>query len=56
MLKVPPFTRRKYRNELADLGFDVSNGEEYFYYDKCQKLSQRLVPVKGPESPRASAP
>jgi maltose O-acetyltransferase len=45
MLKVPPFTRRKYRNELAGLGFDVSNGKEYFYYDKRNELSKRLVPV-----------
>jgi len=51
MLKVPPVTKRKYKAELAALGFDVSNGQEYFYYDKRQKLSQRLVPVKGPSVP-----
>jgi maltose O-acetyltransferase len=56
LLRVPPITRRKYKNEIKELGFDVSNGQEYFQYDKCQKLSQRLVPVKGPESPRASTP
>jgi maltose O-acetyltransferase len=54
LLKVPPITRRKYRNELKDLGFDVSNGQEYFYYDKRQKLSQRLVPVKGPSAPEST--
>jgi|GEM_PF-630928 len=51
MLKVPPITKRKYKAELAAFGFDVSNGQEYFYYDKRQKLSQRLVPVKGPSAP-----
>ena len=51
MLKVPPVTKRKYKAELAAFGFDVSNGQEYFYYDKRQKLSQRLVPVKGPSAP-----
>ena len=56
LLKVPPMTKRKFKNDLGRLGFDVSNGQEYFQYDKCQKLSQRLVPVKGPESPRASTP
>ena len=54
LLRVPPITRRKYRNELKDLGFDVSNGQEYFYYDKRQKLSQRLVPVKGPSASEAT--
>lgn len=51
MLKVPPITKRKYKSELMTFGFDVSNGQEYFYYDKRQKLSQRLVPVKGPVEP-----
>ena len=54
LLKVPPMTKRKFKNEICDLGFDVSNGQEYFLYDKRQELSQRLVPVKGP-APREAA-
>jgi len=53
MLKVPPFARRKYRNELKDFGFDVSNGQEYFHYDKFRAVGQRLVPVKGPAESKA---
>lgn len=49
-LKMPPLTRRKYKNELKDLGFDVSGGQEYFHYDKFAGLSQGLVPVKSPAS------
>lgn len=45
LLKVPPLTRRKYRNELKDLGFDVSSGHEFFRYEKHRPLSERLVPV-----------
>jgi acetyltransferase-like isoleucine patch superfamily enzyme len=45
LLRVPPFTKRKYRNELKDLGFDMSSGKEYFYYDKRAELGQRLIPV-----------
>ena len=48
LLKVPPITKRKFKNEMGRLGFDLSNGQEYFSYDKRQKLGQRLVPVKGP--------
>lgn len=48
LLKIPPITRRKYKNELKDLGFDISNGQEYFHYDKFADGSQRLVPVKSP--------
>jgi len=44
-LKVPPFTRRKYKNELKELGFDVSNGCEYFCYDKTRGPGQRLFPA-----------
>ena len=56
LLKVPPITRRKFKADLPRLGFDVSNGQEYFYYDKRQKLSQRLVPVKGPSAPEKTSP
>lgn len=45
MLKIPPFTKRKYKNELADLGFDVSGGHEYFRYDKFRPVGQRFSPV-----------
>lgn len=44
-LKVPPITKRKYRNELKDLGFDVSNGQESFMYDKYAEAGARLRPV-----------
>jgi maltose O-acetyltransferase len=43
VLKVPPFTRRKYKNELKELGFDVSGGQEYFHYDKYRERGKRLV-------------
>jgi acetyltransferase-like isoleucine patch superfamily enzyme len=45
LLRVPPATKRKFRNELKDLGFDLSSGKEFFYYDKRAELSKRLVPV-----------
>ncbi len=45
LLKMPPFMRRKYKNELKELGFDVSDGREYFCYDKTRKPGQRLFPV-----------
>jgi maltose O-acetyltransferase len=45
LLKVAPFTRRKYKNELKAFGFDVSNGQEFFYYDKFAEPSERLKPV-----------
>jgi acetyltransferase-like isoleucine patch superfamily enzyme len=56
LLKVPPITKRKFKNELGRLGFDVSNGQDYFQYDKCQELSQRLVPVKGPSATSGDHP
>lgn len=43
LLRVPAVTRRKYKNEISALGFDVSGGREYFYYDKTRKPGQRLV-------------
>ena len=42
LLKVPPVTKRKYRDELAAFGFDVSNGQEFFYYDKHAEAGERL--------------
>jgi len=44
-LKVPPATRRKYKNELKTFGFDVSNGQEFFHYDKFAKPGERLKPI-----------
>ena len=43
LLKVPPITKRKYKSEIKDFGFDVSGGQDYFYYDKYQELGKRLV-------------
>jgi len=48
LLKVPPITKRKFKNELAGFGFDLANGHEYFHYDKFSASRQKLVPVKGP--------
>ena len=45
LLKVPPITKRKYKNELKEMGFDISAGHECFRYDKFRPLGQRLVPV-----------
>jgi acetyltransferase-like isoleucine patch superfamily enzyme len=47
LLKVPPVTRRKYRNELKDFGFDISVGHEFFRYEKHRARHERLVPVPG---------
>lgn len=45
LLKIPPFAKRKFKNELPKLGFDVTKGGEYFYYDKTRKPGQRLFPA-----------
>jgi maltose O-acetyltransferase len=45
LLKVPPITKRKYKNEMKELGFDLSAGHEYFRYDKFGPRGQRLIPV-----------
>ena len=45
LLKVAPFTRRKYKNELKTFGFDVSSGKDHFYYDKKAAQGKRLVAV-----------
>ena len=50
LLRVPPVTKRKYKAELQELGFDVSKGQEYFKYDKNLERSERLVAVKDPAS------
>jgi len=47
ILKVAPFTRRKYKTELKTFGFDVSDGQEFFHYDKFAKSGERLKPVPG---------
>jgi maltose O-acetyltransferase len=47
LLKVPPITKRKYKNEIKELGFDISDGRECFYYDKSRERTKRLVPVDG---------
>jgi len=52
VLKVPPITRRKYKNELKDLGFDLSGGSEYFQYDKYGKPGERLMPARQPDERR----
>ena len=54
-LKVPPITKRKYRNEIAALGFDLSAGHDCFLYDKFSPPGKRLVPVdqNGKDNSRA---
>jgi acetyltransferase-like isoleucine patch superfamily enzyme len=47
LLRVPPITRRKYKNEIKELGFDISGGQEFFYYDKRQPRGKRLMPAEG---------
>lgn len=44
-LRIPPVIMRKYKNELAGLGFDVSAGHSDFFYDKFAPKGQRLKPV-----------
>jgi acetyltransferase-like isoleucine patch superfamily enzyme len=51
LLMVPPVTRRKYKNEIEGLGFDLSNGHTYFRYDKhANNPRARLTPIQAPES------
>jgi acetyltransferase-like isoleucine patch superfamily enzyme len=45
LLKVPPVTKRKFKNELREFGIDVSAGQDHFFYDKHQARGQRLQPV-----------
>ena len=49
VLWVPPFTQRKYRDELKDFGFDVLPGEEYFLYDKYKGSLLRISNEKALE-------
>ena len=37
--------KRKYKNELKEFGFDISDGKECFRYDKFRPVGERLVPV-----------
>lgn len=50
MLKIPPVIKRKYKKEIAEFGFDVSQGHEYFRYDKFRARADRLVPVDAPNA------
>jgi acetyltransferase-like isoleucine patch superfamily enzyme len=45
LLMVPPVTKRKFKNELKYLGFDVSDSRDCFLYDKHAKIGTRLMPV-----------
>lgn len=53
LLKVTPFMRRKYKNEIKDFGFDMSSGNDSFMYHKHLPRGKRLVPVEpvGKETP-----
>lgn len=42
-LKLPPITRRKFKKELLEFGFDVSDGNEYFQFLKHEKRRRRWV-------------
>jgi len=40
----PPITKTaKYRNETQDFGFDLSNGQEYFRYEKFRPAWPKIV-------------
>jgi maltose O-acetyltransferase len=55
LLMVPPVTRRKYKNEIKDLGFDVSDGQIYFRYDKhANNPRAKLTPIQAPETDLSS--
>lgn len=55
VLMVPPVTRRKYKGEIEELGFDVSNGHVYFRYDKhANNPRARLTPIQAPETDLSS--
>ena len=49
LLMVPPVTKRKFKDELKYLGFDVSGSCDCFRYDKHSKVGTRLMPVSDPE-------
>lgn len=55
LLKVPAAARRKYKDELKTFGFDVSNGQEFFHYDKFAKPGERLKPLPGRPQSKTSA-
>ena len=40
LLKVPAITKRKYKDELKNFGFDISNGHDLFHYNKFAKLGE----------------
>lgn len=42
VLWVPPFTKRKYGDTLAEMGFAVAPEEEYFVYDKLGNKMKRI--------------
>jgi acetyltransferase-like isoleucine patch superfamily enzyme len=46
LLRIPPVTIRKYGKELKRFGYDVSDGNREFYYDKSAPLSQRSRPFR----------
>jgi len=45
LLKVPPMTKRKYKDELKTFGFDLSSGKDHFYYDKKAAPGKKLIAV-----------
>jgi len=56
LLKVPAAARRKYKNELKTFGFDVSNGQEFFHYDKFARPGETLKPVAGRSQNQTQTP
>lgn len=46
LLRVPPVTIRKYAQELKRFGYDVSDGNREFYYDKAAPHDRRIRPVR----------
>ena len=53
LLMVPAVTKRKFKNELNYLGFQVAGGSgspDYFRFDKHAKKGKRLVRIETPEA------
>ena len=42
ILRIPPATRRKFADELAEFGFDLTKGTAEFRYDKSAPRGRRL--------------
>lgn len=46
LLRVPPVTIRKYGQDLERFGYDISDGNRDFFYDKTAPKGQRIRPLQ----------